>query len=62
MPKYAERRLLSFTAEQLFDLVADVERYPEFLPWCIAARIKRREGNVLSAELVISTRSAALYV
>ncbi len=53
MPKYAERRLLSFTAEQLFDLVADVERYPEFLPWCIAARIKRREGNVLSAELVI---------
>ena len=53
MPKYAERRLLPFTDEQLFDLVADVERYPEFLPWCIAARVKRREGNVLSAELVI---------
>lgn len=53
MPQHAERRLLPYSAEQLFDLVADVERYPEFLPWCLAARVKRREENVVVAELVI---------
>jgi coenzyme Q-binding protein COQ10 len=53
MPQHAERRLLPYSAEQLFDLVADVERYPEFLPWCLAARVKRREDNVVVAELVI---------
>jgi coenzyme Q-binding protein COQ10 len=53
MPQHAERRLLPYSAEQVFDLVADVERYPEFLPWCLAARVKRREDNVVWAELVI---------
>ncbi len=53
MPTHAERRFLPYTQQQLFDLVADVERYPEFLPWCIAARIRSREGNVLVADLVI---------
>ena len=54
MHKHAERRVLPYTPAQLFDLVADVERYPEFLPWCVAARIKRRESpTVLLAELVI---------
>jgi len=39
---------------QLFELVADVPRYPEFLPWCQAGRIRRREGpNVQIAELAI---------
>ena len=40
-----ERRL-HFSPEQLFDLVADVERYPEFLRWWIAARIGERHANV----------------
>lgn len=53
MPTHAERRFLPYTAEQLFALVADVERYPEFLPWCIAARIRSREENVVVADLVI---------
>lgn len=53
MPTHAEKRLLPFTPEQLFDLVADIESYPEFLPWCTAARIRRREGNELHADLVI---------
>jgi len=38
---------------ELFDLVADVRRYPEFLPWCHAARIRRRDGQVVTAELAI---------
>ncbi len=40
----------------MYDLVADVERYPEFLPWCLAARIRRRCGNTLVADLVIGFR------
>ncbi len=53
MPTHAEKRTLPYTCEQLFDLVVDVERYPEFLPWCLAARVRRREGNMLLADLVI---------
>lgn len=53
MPTHAEKRVVPHPPEQLFDLVADIERYPEFLPWCIGARIKRRDGRVLHADLVI---------
>jgi len=53
VPTHAEKRVLPFSAEQLFDLVADVERYPEFLPWCQATRITRREGNVFYSDMVI---------
>jgi len=53
MPIHAEQRVLPYRPEQLFDLVADIERYPEFLPWCVAARIRRREGNTIHADLVI---------
>ncbi len=44
---------MPYSAEQMFDLVADVDRYPEFLPWCRAARITRREGDVFWSDLVI---------
>lgn len=53
MPTHAEQRALPHTPEQMFDLVAAVERYPEFLPWCTATRIKRRDGNVLWADLAV---------
>ncbi|HXQ64963.1 MAG TPA: type II toxin-antitoxin system RatA family toxin [Alphaproteobacteria bacterium] len=53
MPTHAERRHLPYRQDQLFALVADIERYPEFLPWCRAARIRRREGDVIVADLVI---------
>ena len=53
MATHAERRALPYTQEQMYALVADVERYPEFLPWCRAARITRRDGDVLYADLVI---------
>jgi len=53
MPTHAEKRVLPYTPEQLFDLVAQIERYPEFLPWCAAARIRSREGNAVVADLVI---------
>jgi coenzyme Q-binding protein COQ10 len=53
MPTHAEKKVLPYTPEQLFDLVADVEKYPEFLPWAVAARIRSRDGNVITADLVI---------
>ncbi len=56
MPRHAERRVLPYTADQLFTLVSEIERYPEFLPWCIAARHRRREGNVVWSDLIIGFR------
>ena len=38
----------------MFDLVADVGRYPEFLPWCVGARIRSRTETLLVADLIIS--------
>lgn len=53
MATHAEKRVLPYRPGQLFDLVADVGRYPEFLPWCIGARIKSRSETLLVADLVI---------
>ena len=56
MPTHAEHRRVPYTPAQLFDLVADVERYPQFLPWCLAARISERQGNAITADLLIGFR------
>ena len=53
MPTHAEKKLLPYTREQLFDLVADIERYPEFLPWCVGARIRERRDNEILGDLLI---------
>ncbi len=59
MPAHGDRRILPYQAQQMYDLVADVERYPEFLPWCSAARVRSRapQGDgreVMLADLVIA--------
>lgn len=59
MPKRSEIRQLPYTAQQMYDLVADIERYPEFLPWNSAARIRSRVSRpdgaeIIEADLVIS--------
>ncbi|MEM7471084.1 MAG: type II toxin-antitoxin system RatA family toxin [Pseudomonadota bacterium] len=58
MPRHSETRILPYSVGQMYDLVADVEAYPEFLPWTAAARIKSRETvgevDVMIADLVIS--------
>ena len=58
MPRHAETKILPYTAAPMFALVADVARYPEFLPWTSAARIRSRRpvegGEVMEADLVIS--------
>src|SRR5271156_4626303 len=53
MTSYQERVSLPYSQQQMYDLVAEVERYPEFLPWCIGARILKRENNILYADLII---------
>ena len=58
MPTHSETRVLPYTAAQMYDLVADVARYPEFLPWTAAARIRstedRGDHTVMLADLVVS--------
>ena len=56
MPTHAEKRVLPYRPDQLFDLVADIERYPEFLPWCVGVRIRERERDTLVADLIIGFR------
>jgi coenzyme Q-binding protein COQ10 len=53
MPRYRETRVLPYSTERLFDLIADVERYPEFLPWWHSARVRRRDGNTEHVDQVV---------
>ena len=59
MPQHKDSRILPYTADQMYALVADIERYPEFLPWNTAARIRSRRpepdgSELVEADLVIS--------
>jgi len=53
MPSHAESRVVPYRPEQLFDLVADVGQYPRFLPWCVGARVRRRDTEEMLADLTI---------
>lgn len=58
MPKTSDSKILPYSAQQMYDLVADIAKYPEFIPWCAAARIRSRqdipEGEVVEADLVVA--------
>lgn len=53
MPRHSETRHLPYTPEQLFAMVADIERYDEFLPWVVAVRIKSSSDTETVADLVV---------
>ena len=53
MPRHTEKRILPYTPEQLFDLVADVGRYQEFLPWVAATRVRANGATGMVADLVV---------
>ncbi len=53
MPSFADRQFVPYRDDQLFDLVADVAKYPQFLPWCVAARVRTRTVSELVADLTI---------
>ena len=53
MPSHAETRLLPFSADQMFDLVLDVGQYPDFLPWCVATRVKSKSDREMVADMAV---------
>ena len=59
MPSHSESRPLPYSAQQMYDLVADVGSYPKFLPWTAAARVRKETdqadgSKLMEADLVIS--------
>lgn len=57
MPRVSRSALIMQPIEKMYPLVADIESYPEFLPWCSGARIMKREGEMLEAVLKLSKGS-----
>ena len=53
MTVHAEKRVINHSPEDLYALVADVRKYPEFLPWCLAARVRDESSLALNADLII---------
>lgn len=57
MPGIRETRRLPYSAEQMFDLVADVARYHEFLPWVVAVRVKSDSESEMIADLLVGFKA-----
>jgi coenzyme Q-binding protein COQ10 len=57
MPGHHERRELPHSAAQMFELVADVRRYPEFLPWVSAVRIRENTEALMLADMIVGFKS-----
>lgn len=57
MPSIRETHLLPYTAEQMFDLVADVDRYPEFLPWVVATRVRQDSDTEMTADMLVGFKA-----
>ena len=53
MPTHAERRNLAHSKEHMFNLVSDVDKYPEFLPWCVGVRVKEKTSSRINADMMI---------
>ncbi len=53
MPRHQETRHLPFRRDQMYALVADVARYPEFLPWVVAVRIRQDSETMMVADLIV---------
>ncbi len=60
MPEFKDKTHSTCSAKQIFEMVADIAKYPEFLPWCSAAKIISKESNELKAELAISYNSYSI--
>lgn len=53
MPRHEETRRLPYSPEQMFELVADVPRYPEFLPWVSAIRVRSNSEDEMLADMIV---------
>ena len=56
MTTHQEKRVIPHTPQNLYNLVQDVKTYPQFLPWCLAARIKSQDDDRMVADLIIGFR------
>ena len=60
MPTHIENKIMRYSSQQMYNLVSDVGSYPEFLPWCAAARVNSiiddGPNQIMSADLVISCK------
>lgn len=57
MPGIRETRRMPYSAEQMFDLVGDVGRYPEFLPWVIATRVRSESDTEMVADMLVGFKA-----
>jgi coenzyme Q-binding protein COQ10 len=57
MPRYVTTRILRHSPEQMFDLVADIELYPEFVPMCSTLNVRRRTTGVNGSEVLLADMS-----
>ncbi len=57
MPRHSEKRRMPYTPEQMYDLVADLKSYPEFLPWVIAMRVRKEEHTETIADMVVGFKA-----
>jgi len=55
MPTFLQRRCMKYEPTQLFDLVADVDRYPEFMPWVLASHIRVRPDQTFLVDMTVGT-------
>ena len=59
MPNFSSKRRAHHSAPQMFDLVADVERYPEFVPLCRALEVRKRIQEPEGVEIIIADMTVA---
>ena len=57
MPGIHKTRRLPYSCEQMFDLVADVDRYPEFLPWVVATRVRSNDPTSMTADMLVGFKA-----
>jgi coenzyme Q-binding protein COQ10 len=59
MPQFATKRRVRHAADEMFDLVADVERYPEFVPLCRALKVRQRRSGPDGVEVLVADMTVA---
>lgn len=62
MPQFANKRRVRHSAEKMFDLVADVERYPQFVPLCQSLKVRQRTQNEDGTETIVADMTAAFQL
>ena len=57
MTEFSQQKILPYARQDVYNVVADIEKYPQFLPWCVGLRVTDRSGPVVKADLMVGFRS-----